>query len=212
MSLDLLLGPDPDGLGWFGGWRLRRHFRKTPAVRIADLGEHSVQKVIGQAEPAGEALVSPFTGRPCVSFRVVGYRWTGSGRSRRRELMADEDDGHVFCVRDETGVAWAERRGHSLLLISHSYFSRPDPVIEGNLDAFFERYGHERRTFFDGFGSDFDYLEQVIAVGARIAVVGRVERMETAPITDGYRGDSHPMRLVPPGGPLLVTNETKLVR
>ncbi|MCC6877758.1 MAG: hypothetical protein IT378_25840 [Sandaracinaceae bacterium] len=188
---------------------------------MADLREGTIAKVVGTVRPLEEPLMAPFTGRACAGFRVAGYRREAS----RREgpvLLDDVEEGHRFYLDDETGTVRVDRKGYCKLYLSTLRITHGSQHgAAQHIERYFARYGQERRTFFESFSAtggidllaptEFSYYEQVILLGARVAVLGVVRSTgEAAPETGraaGYRDRRTLMAIEPPDDARLIVTD-----
>lgn len=192
-------------------WLLRRERRQD----IGLLRVGSLAKVVGTARSEAEPLIAPLTGRRCVCFRVVTYK----GPEERQILLSDVDEGQRFFVDDATGSVRIDQRGYASLILPAVTIHHRDNYAAGkHLDAYIRRHGRDKASFFEGFtlagaGVDpLEYREQVVEVGAEVAVLGQVaETGELAaqdPRGSGYRDARALLQLEPPPtSPLLVSGK-----
>lgn len=74
-----------------------------------------------------------------------------------------------FALDDGTGQALVRPSGHVRFDLADA---EPPPGAADHVDAFRERYGHERASFFAGFHGAVRYRETVIEVGQPVLVAG----------------------------------------
>lgn len=184
--------------------------RRACAESIAQLRPTSFVAARGRALPAGEPLVSPFSGRPCVAFRVVRSRKERKGGFGRNNL------GKVWVVDDD--AEWAPDffldDGRGRVLVRPSGYVRfdfagaePPPGAAGHIEAFRKRYGHDRASFFAGFHDNVRYRETVIEVGRHLVVAGSAALSSPVGGPDepaGYGALPQQLELHPGNAPLYI--------
>lgn len=84
-------------------------FAMTKPTPIAACREGRVVKVVGRAVAIGE-LAAPFSGRPCVAYRVTARR-----TETRQKKVAARAHFDKFVIKDETGEAVVDPQGLSAM-------------------------------------------------------------------------------------------------
>jgi hypothetical protein len=130
----------------------------TPRGSCASAIAGQRTRIIGTVRPHGRTLVSPHSGTQCVAFQSAiflhgGYRGPSSP-PERREIVP-------FSVVDETGEIDVEVSSVELDVVADTH-ARP-----------FGADVIDRHSGSDGHAT---YYEQVLAVGASVAVIGTVKR------------------------------------
>jgi hypothetical protein len=189
---------------------MRRSLGKAARVRVADVPDGAVVKLVGRAQAVGRPLHSPARGQPCFFFETVVYEpgeraaEEGSGfawRERARETKSTD-----FLVEDETGRALV--RAASWLVVSSNRrvvtdFA-PSDGAPPELVALLERRGLLRPSAAGG-PLPLRAVESVLAPGDRVEVIG-LARWGLDPDAAGYRAGPKRLALeVPPDGPLLAS-------
>ncbi len=210
MGASLALRFGGAGLNWARRSFERGRLRRACVESIARLQPAPFAVARGRALPAGEPLVSPFGGRPCVAFRVVRLR-------RKHERGTDNNDfDRVWVVDDEaewapdfylddgTGRALVRPRGDVRFDV---VTTEPDDGAFAHVEAFRRRHGHDRATFFAGFHDNVRYRETIVEVGQAVLVAGAASLAPRGGEGDeraGYRDGSRRIEIGPGDAPLYV--------
>ena len=193
-----------------------RTIGRAAASPIGQVQEGALVKVVGLARPAGEPLVAPLTGRPCVLFEAsIQHHVGGHGMDRGGpwETEGQESQSQSFLVEDDDGGrAVVETEGAWVLLQAmdlQQELQKGEPRSD-EMRAMRRRHGHEdaeEATLRER------YLEGIIGEQQRVAVYGRCA-WETDPDPGGgagYRGAPRRLRIsAPPGGQVLITTDPGL--
>jgi hypothetical protein len=210
LGVALTLGAGAAGLRWALRRAERERLRRACVASIAELRPARFAAARGRAVPVGEPLVSPFSGRPCVAFRVVRWRQErkgGFGPNNMGFVWVVDDDAEWapdFALDDGTGRALVRPSGHVRFDLAGA---EPPPDAADHVDAFRERYGHERAAFFAGFHDGVRYRETVIEVGQPVLVAGGAAAPSQLDAGDGRAGDRTsppPIELRPDDDPLYI--------
>jgi hypothetical protein len=210
LGVALTLGLGGAGLRWALRRAERERLRRACVESIAQLRPARFAAARGRAVPVGEPLVSPFSGRPCVAFRVVRWRQErkgGFGRNNMGFVWVVDDDTEWapdFALDDGTGQALVRPSGHVRFDLADA---EPPPNAADHVDAFRERYGRERASFFAGFHDEVRYRETVIEVGQPVLVAGTADVSSGLDANDGRAGDRtspRPIELRPDDDPLYI--------
>ncbi|WP_438028524.1 hypothetical protein [Sorangium sp. So ce233] len=210
LGVALALGLGGAGLRWALRRAERGRLRRACVESIAQLRPARFTAARGRAVPVGEPLVSPFSGRPCVAFRVVRWRQErkgGFGPNNLGFVWVVDDDAEWapdFALDDGTGQALVRPSGHVRFDLADA---EPPPDAADHVDAFRERYGHERASFFAGFHGTVRYRETVIEVGQPVLVAGTAavsSGLDANDERDGHRASPRPIELRPDDAPLYI--------
>lgn len=163
--------------------------RRLPRTQMRDVTSGAVVRLVGRVEvdEGAPLLRAPLSGRPCVAYRVeVTHRVQNEGRP----ILAEDGGQMAFTLRDDSGRAQIEASSGRPWLASKQ-LTASDRVPPEVLREFVRLH---RRT---SEGPDLRFTEGVLAVGARVAVMGRV-RLDPARAGEGsasgYReGGGHPI-------------------
>lgn len=101
-------------------WR----FRITKVVRLADVREGQVVKVVGRARGA---MAAPFSGRPCVAFRIGARR-----RSTRQKKLAGRAQFDKFILIDGDREAEVDPAGIGSFGVGHLRLAQTPQIWEGD--------------------------------------------------------------------------------
>jgi hypothetical protein len=162
--------------------RARKELLSRPVLG-ADTDEGAVVRVTGIVRVAGEALVAPVSGRPCVVYRS---RVTSAGGLVRRAFKARESFAMVpFALeRDGDGVAVAIEGRHALLDLPNVKLPAPRTSDERERRvSFLALHGLKASA-----GGVFE--EVIIEVGMHVTIAGLMMKdiAETPPEGEaGYR-------------------------
>jgi hypothetical protein len=201
------------GLRWARRGIERDRVRRACVESIAQLRLASFVAARGRALPVGEPLVSPFSGRPCVAFRVVRLRKErkgGFGRNSMGYVWVVDDDTEWtpdFVLDDGIGRALVRPSGYVRLDLADA---EPPADAAFHIDVFCKRHGHERASFFAGFHNRVRYQETVIEVGQRVVVAGAAAHSSEIDKGDGptdYRALPLTFELRPEGIPLYIGDD-----
>jgi len=149
--------------------RLRKAFRRNKRVRIADVVEGQMVRIVGTIAPLHRPLEAPVTGRPCVGWTAVvdqvGQQRGGGG------LLVEKQRCQELLVEDVSGRARVPAVPTELLLvedgrITTGAFKEPDPRIE----RFLQSHGYSTKGFLTN--RQYRFSEGVLEPGERIAVIG----------------------------------------
>ncbi|WP_437337393.1 hypothetical protein [Sorangium sp. So ce394] len=210
LGVALTLGLGGAGLRWALRRAERQRLCRACVDSIARLRPARFTAARGRAVPVGEPLVAPFSGRPCVAFRVVRWRQErkgGFGRNNLGFVWVVDDDAEWapdFALDDGTGQALVRPSGHVRFDLADA---EPPPDAARHVDAFRERYGHERASFFAGFHGAVRYRETVIEVGQPVLVAGAAavsSPLDANDARDGHRAPPRPIELRPDDDPLYI--------
>ncbi|KYF78980.1 hypothetical protein BE18_39150 [Sorangium cellulosum] len=131
----------------------------------------------------------------------------GFGRNNLGFVWVVDDDAEWapdFALDDGTGQALVRPSGHVRFDLADA---EPPPDAAGHVDAFRERYGHERASFFAGFHGAVRYRETVIEVGQLVLVAGTAAAsspLDANDARDGHRASPRPIELRPDDDPLYI--------
>lgn len=118
--------------------RIKRLLRDAQGQPIAQLPENTVGKVVGAAQPLGQTLVGPLTGRTCLYYVAIVEQHASTGRSSHWKQIIKEEMGVPFQIIDGTGRALVDPRGADVALTfdgssRSGTFHDADPVQEAFL-------------------------------------------------------------------------------
>lgn len=171
--------------------RAKRSLRRVAHVKIADVRDGDRVKLIGIVGGAPTPLTSPNLGEPCVYYHAW-YEELQRGTKGGLGWVSVGDEQHAcdFTLEDETGIAIIEGEGLDGALDPATYvkIAAASPQERGR--------------------------EAVVAVGQRVAIIGRATRVPTSG-GDGhlYRdGATRVVIRVDPEIAPIVTNDPALVR
>lgn len=176
---------------WSSAEQLKRALARAKRFSISALPEDTLGRVVGTARPVGEPLLAPMTERPCVYYRVEVRQTQRQGH----RTIITESRSVPFFLEDETGRAMVDPEGASVAL---EFDSRSK---SGTLDdptdresAFLARHSQTGTGLL--FNKGLQYLEAVIHIGEKVAILGSAVREPDpdAPRGEGYR-DAPPTRL-----------------
>jgi LemA protein len=85
-----------------GQYRLKKCIEYTPTSKAISVAP-GVAEVSGAVQPYGELLTAPFGNTLCVYYETRVYKWSGSGKHRRRSLSAELESDAPFYIEDDTG-------------------------------------------------------------------------------------------------------------
>lgn len=167
---------------------LFRVFGKRPPERtlINRLKVGELQCIEGDALAIGTPLLSPFSGTECASFSILHSRCievTTSINRRRIERWSAAEElvfGKRFYVRDESGLVRVDRSGADVFAAKFAVRKIPGDVRSENLKKFREQElpefdAQEALNELLPDGALVRHHEVVLAQGARVRVVGRVQ-------------------------------------
>lgn len=190
--------------------RIKRQLRNLKAQPIAQLPENTVGKVAGAAQPLGQTLVGPLTGRPCLYYVAIVEQHVSTGRSSHWKQIIKEEMGVPFQLVDRTGRALVDPRGAEVALTfdgtsRSGTFRDADPAQE----AFLQRHGKTSKGWV--FNKGLRYKEAMIEVNEIVAVLGQGIREpdpEMAPVLDYRSGPPTRLRLTSsPRFPLVISDD-----
>lgn len=152
---------------WFAMRRLRRRFKKAAAFSIDALPEDTLGRITALAQPLGDTLMAPVSGRPCVLWVLevienLGEDWPSLRilRAQRGVPFVLEEDGARAIVEPESAVA-------SLVFdhTSQSYGARADELQKRVLSEYLAHRDFTHTV-------DLAFHEAIIEVGEKVSVVG----------------------------------------
>jgi hypothetical protein len=177
----------------YGDPAVIRRLRKAKTFAIGELAEGQRGRVIGEAFPLDETLTAPLTGRPCVYYLAIVEERTPTDKSPKP--FVEEIRSVPFVLTDGTGRAVVDPRGAKMAIdfdsrTTSGMFDDATKIEAG----FLER--HHRASRGALFNKGLVYMEAIIHVGERIAVLGEGVREPDpdVPPTAEYRGEQ-PTRL-----------------
>lgn len=164
---------------WRSPWQQgRRALRDAPAVRIVDLVEGQVVKVVGLAEALAGTVHAPLSKRACVGFEVVVLE--PQGRGPRREII-HETRSVDFVVRDEDASVVV--RAHAVCVgmtggfEGHSAFwGNATPEVHAALEAYLQPHGETATSLLGGIRTLW-WREGLVEPGGPVAVLGLCRRI-----------------------------------
>lgn len=86
-----------------GQYRLKKSIEYAPTSK-AIAAAPGICEVEGAARAASGPLVSPYEQKECVYYKTEVYKWSGSGKHRRRSLALCLESPSPFCIEDDTGT------------------------------------------------------------------------------------------------------------
>lgn len=164
--------------------------RRWPLVRVADLRDGWLVRVVGRARGYEGPLPLPLSGGDAATFSLRVYEYRRRARmgqtwGTERVLLEDIDRGPAFWIDDGTGLARVERQGWSELVSTAVTTVGRGPFTgrpQASLERYAEFFGDDARVPFRGFGGGYEYQEQAIPEGARVEVTGLARQVgEIAP-------------------------------
>lgn len=154
----------------------------TQVGDVAAAGEATPCEVAGNAEVAGEQLLAPLSGTPCVWYRTsVSRRYHerrgGGDRNRTRtRVVSQQESPAPFAIRDRSGVVTVRPEGANVIGESRSV-NRFEPYYPGQPAAgtgsFAERavsIGLNLLTQSDHDTIGYEYREWIITEGTNLYV------------------------------------------
>lgn len=191
--------------------RLRRALQDAPRVKVREVKEGQVVKVVGRLTYAGEPLSAPVSGRTCAAWHAEVWVSGGQDEMTIPERIEDQRT-QDFLLTDGTGTALVRPAFADLVIKQDARFrSGTFHSATPRLEAFLSRHGQSSM----GTGwhtKDIDYREGVLEEGEFVAVLAR-GRWEIDPHPGssgeraGYRGEARRLVLVPPAGARMILSD-----
>ncbi len=185
--------------GSLAAGRLRRRMRKVPRRPLREVQDGDLTRVVGRTR-ARSGVVAPVSGRPCAFWRVEVRIGRQEQRGRQTVTVWDavvdqigEEDGFFL----DTDAGAVEVRGRDMELAIEDA-RRWDHIPHERMSDAFRALLADNMTVTAGDGNT-RILEQIVADGAELAVVGEarwVDDPDGAPEPSGYREAIAPRRLV----------------
>jgi hypothetical protein len=144
--------------------------RAIPAATLAALHPGVLARFTGTVSPAAPHLVSPLGKRPCVYWSLrVFTQVQPPGRRSQSTLIAEETAHSPFVLDD--GTACAEVDARESVVITYGWRAE-DTGLRTSKEhaALLARLGLDPRAGF--FRTRYSFEERIVAVGARVAVIG----------------------------------------
>ena len=170
---------------WFASRRLRRRFRKATAFAIDALPEDTVGRITAHAQPLGETLLAPVSGRPCVLWVLEVIENLGEDWPSRR--LVREQRGVPF-VLDDHGARAIIEPASAVAALVFDHTSKSGGAY--NADRLQKRVLAEFLAHRDFTHTvELAFHEAIVEVGEKVAVLGSGTREPDpdAPPTAAYR-------------------------
>jgi hypothetical protein len=170
---------------WLATRRLRRRFRKADAFAIDAMPEDTFGRIVAPAQPLGEALVAPASGRRCVYWVLEVIEYLGEDWPSRR--LVREQRGVPFLLEENGARAIVEPASAVVSLVfdhenKSSGAADADLLQKRVIDTYLAHRDWTHTV-------ELVFHEAVVEVGEKIAVLGSGTREPDpdAPPTAAYR-------------------------
>ncbi|VVB66100.1 LemA family protein [Candidatus Gugararchaeum adminiculabundum] len=81
---------------------LKKTIEFTPTSKAVAVAP-GITEVAGKARPYKQTYTAPYSGKPCLFYSTSLYKWQGSGKNRRRNLVKTWATTEPFYLQDDTG-------------------------------------------------------------------------------------------------------------
>lgn len=90
---------------WYGiqQYRLKKAVQYTPTSKAIGVAP-GITEVSGEAHKFRDTFTAPFTRTECLYYSTALYKWSGSGKHRRKNLVQRWESNKPFALRDDTGI------------------------------------------------------------------------------------------------------------
>lgn len=175
--------------------RIKRRLMQNAPVKIQEVQEGAVVKIVGKIRIEQEPLEAPFSAEKCVYYNSMVHEKSAAGGNDWK-LVLTESRSIDFWIEDDSGRAWIRAATLKVAVIKDNEFSSGTlNNAPERLERFLSRHGQKSTGWV--LNRNLRYKEGIFALDEKIAVLGKA-RWEHDPdpknAGKGYR-DS-PKRLV----------------
>ncbi|MBA3503969.1 MAG: hypothetical protein M4D80_29220 [Myxococcota bacterium] len=153
---------------WFAMRRLRRQIRKAPSFAIDALPEDTRGRIVGPAQPLGDTLTAPISGRPCVLWVIEVIENLGEDWPSLRILYAQRGISFVLEESGARAVVEPDRAIVSLVFDHTNMSNGADRADAMQKRVLAEHLAHRDFTH----TVELTFHEAIVDVGEKVAVVG----------------------------------------
>jgi hypothetical protein len=190
LAAPAVIGAASIGAYFFARWWANpavRALRRAPRRSIDAFPEGTPGRIVGVIEAyEGRTVETPLTTRACVAYSVQVDEYRRQGRSGSWEPIVRDFDAVNFVVSDGTGRALVRAAGSwpspvMRRVAGSGLLESPSPALEALLSA------HGQSSHGLLFKKNLRAMEGVLAVGARVAVLG-IGRRSNEPLEGAAEG------------------------